>query len=110
MRTCVSLSVLIKTPESSRANPVRFLPSYELCYTGAENPGRKPERRCHHVLTNGIAVCGGYPIARGTPPRTPQSADGHEGRPGEKILCPRPESAGGPRAAPELDGPGGSGR
>ncbi len=36
MRTCVSLSVLIKTPESSRANPVRFLPSYELCYTGAE--------------------------------------------------------------------------
>ncbi len=32
MRTCVSLSVLIKTPESSRANPVRFLPSYELCY------------------------------------------------------------------------------
>ncbi len=37
MRTCVSLSVLIKTPESSRANPVRFLPSYELCYKDAKN-------------------------------------------------------------------------
>ncbi len=36
VRTCVSLSVLIKTPVSSRANPVSFLPSYELCYTGAE--------------------------------------------------------------------------
>ncbi len=74
------------------------------------NPGRKPERRCHHVLTIGIAICGCHPVARGTPPRTSQSADGHEGRPGEEILCPRPEPAGGPRAVPELDGPGGSGR
>ncbi len=36
VRTCLSLSVYNKLPESSRANPVRFLPSYELCYTGAE--------------------------------------------------------------------------
>ncbi len=28
----LSLSVYNKLPESSRANPVRFLPSYELCY------------------------------------------------------------------------------
>ncbi len=28
----------------------------------------------------------------------------------QEILCPRPEPAGGPRAVPELDGPGGSGR
>ncbi len=76
----------------------------------AETRGRKPERRCHHVLTIGIAICGCHPVARGTPPRTSQSADGHEGRPGEEILCPRPEPAGGPRAVPELDGPGGSGR
>ncbi len=33
VRTCVSLSALNKNPESSRANPVRFLPSYELCYS-----------------------------------------------------------------------------
>ncbi len=63
-----------------------FLPTNFVTLV-AETRGRKPERRCHHVLTNGIAVCGGHPIARGTPPRTPQSADGHEGRPGEKILC-----------------------
>ncbi len=106
----MSLSVLIKTPESSRANPVRFLPSYELCYTGAETWERKPDRRCQHVLTDEIAVCGSHPVARGTPPGTSQSADGHEGRPGKEILCPRPEPAGGPRAVPELDGPGGSGR
>ncbi len=36
VRTCLSLSVYNKLPVSSRANPVRFLPSYELCYTGAE--------------------------------------------------------------------------
>ncbi len=35
VRTCLSLSVN-KLPESSRANPVRFLPSYEHCYTVAE--------------------------------------------------------------------------
>ncbi len=74
------------------------------------NPGRKPDRRCQHVLTDEIAVCGSHPVARGTPPGTSQSADGHEGRPGKEILCPRPEPAGGPRAVPELDGPGGSGR
>ncbi len=33
VRTCLSLSVYNKLPESSRANPVRFLPSYELCYS-----------------------------------------------------------------------------
>ncbi len=32
VRTCLSLSVYNKLPESSRANPVCFLPSYELCY------------------------------------------------------------------------------
>ncbi len=109
MHTCVSLSVLIKTPESSRANPVRFLPTNFVTLV-AETRGRKPERRCQHVLTDGIAVCGSHPVARGTPPGTSQSADGHEGRPGKEILCPRPEPAGGPRAVPELDGPGGSGR
>ncbi len=61
------------------------------------------------VLTDGIAICGSHPVARGTPPGTSQSAAGHEGRPGKEILCPRPEPAGGPRAVPELDGPGGSG-
>ncbi len=29
----LSLSVYNKLPESSRANPIRFLPSYELCYS-----------------------------------------------------------------------------
>ncbi len=51
-----------------------------------------------------------HPVARGTPPGTPSSAAGHEGGPGKTFLCPRPEPAGGPRAVPELDGPGGSGR
>ncbi len=37
MRTCLSLSrKVIKSPESPRANLVRFLPSYELYYSGAE--------------------------------------------------------------------------
>ncbi len=91
VRTCLSLSVYNKLPESSRANPVRFLPSYELCYTGCRNPGRKPECCCHHVLTDGFAICGCHPVARGTPPGTPSSAAGHEGGPGKAILCPRPE-------------------
>ncbi len=101
VRTCLSLSVCNKSPESSRANPVRFLPSYERCYTGVRNPGRKSERRCHHVLTDGFAICGCHPVARGTPPGTRKSAAGHEGGPGEAILCPRPEPAGGPRACYE---------
>ncbi len=62
------------------------------------NPGRKPDRRCHHVLTDEIAICGCHPVARGTPPGTPSSAAGHEGGPGKTFLCPRPEPAGGPRA------------
>ncbi len=110
VRTCLSLSVNKIHPSLHEPTlSASFLP-YELCYTGAETWERKPERRCHHVLTIGIAICGCHPVARGTPPRTSQSADGHEGRPGEEILCPRPEPAGGPRAVPELDGPGGSGR
>ncbi len=38
-----------KSPESSRANLVLFLPPYEPCYTGAENPVRKQERHRHDV-------------------------------------------------------------
>ncbi len=37
------------------------------------------------------------------------NAVGHEGGPGTPFLRPRPKPAGGPRAVPELDGPGGSG-
>ncbi len=51
------------------------------------NPGRKPDRRCQHVLTDEIAVCGSHPVARGTPPGTSQSADGHEGRPGRRFCA-----------------------
>ncbi len=69
------------------------------------NPGRKPDRRCHHVLTDGIAICGCHPVARGTPPGTPSSAAGHEGGPGKTFLCPRPEPAGGPRAVPTAPAP-----
>ncbi len=37
MRTCLSLSrIAIKSPEFPRANLVRFLPSSEHCYSGAE--------------------------------------------------------------------------
>ncbi len=110
VRTCVSLSVLIKTPVSSRANPVRFLPSYELCYTGAET------REGSRIAAASMSSPTRSPFAEviqslaGLHQEHHKAADGHEGRPGKEILCPRPEPAGGPRAVPELDGPGGSGR
>ncbi len=70
VRTCLSLSVnKIHLSLHEPTLSASFLP-YELCYTGAETLGRKPERRCHHVLTNGIAICGCHPVAHGTPPRT----------------------------------------
>ncbi len=70
VRTCLSLSVNKIHPSLHEPTlSASFLP-YELCYTGAETRERKPERRCHHVLTNGIAICGCHPFARGTPPRT----------------------------------------
>ncbi len=72
-------------------------------------PGKEAERRRHHVVSDEFAICGCHPVARGTPPRTSPSAAGHEGGPRTSFLCPRPEPAGGPRAVPELDGPGGSG-
>ncbi len=68
-----------------------------------------PERRRHHVISDEFAICGCHPVARGTPSRTSPSAAGHEGGPGTPFLRPRPKPAGGPRAVPELDGPGGSG-
>ncbi len=111
VRTCLSLSrKAIKSPESPRANLVRFLPLYEHCYSGCRNPRRKPERRRRHVISDEFAICGCHPVARGTPSRTSSSAAGHEGGPGTPFLRPRPKPAGGPaRAVPELDGPGGSG-
>ncbi len=70
VRTCLSLSVNKIHPSLHEPTlSASFLP-YELCYTGAETRERKPERRCHHVLTNGIAICGCHPVACGTPPRT----------------------------------------
>ncbi len=74
------------------------------------NPGRKKESRCRHVVPVEFAVCGRHPFARGPPPGAPSSAAGHEGGPGTSFPDPRPDAAGGPRAVPELDGPGGSGR
>ncbi len=74
------------------------------------NPGRKKEGRCRHVVLVEFAVCGRHPFARGSPPGAPSSATGHEGGPGTSFPDPRPGAAGGPRAVPELDGPGGSGR
>ncbi len=50
MRTCLSLSVCNKSPESSRANPVRFIPSYELCYTGAET--REGSRKAAAIMSS----------------------------------------------------------
>ncbi len=89
-----------KLTKSSRANPVRFLPSYELCYTGAET--REGSRNAAAIMSSptGSPFCGYHPVARGTPPGTSSSAAGHEGGPGKAILCPRPEPAGGPRAVP----------
>ncbi len=70
VRTCLSLSVNKINPSLHEPTlSASFLP-YELCYTGAETRESKPECRCHHVLTNGIAICGCHPVARGTPPRT----------------------------------------
>ncbi len=70
VRTCLSLSVnKIHRVFTSQPCP---LPSFLTNFVTlvAETRGRKPERRCHHVLTNGIAICGCHPVARGTPPRT----------------------------------------
>ncbi len=50
VHTCLSLSVYNKLPESSRANPVRFLPSYELCYTGAET--REGSRNAAAIMSS----------------------------------------------------------
>ncbi len=50
VRTCLSLSVYNKLPESSRANPVRFLPSYKLCYTGAET--REGSRNAAAIMSS----------------------------------------------------------
>ncbi len=61
------------------------------------------------VISDEFAICGCHPVARGTPSRTSPSAAGHEGGPGTPFLRPRPKPAAGPRAVPELDGPGGSG-
>ncbi len=70
-----------KSPESPRANLVRFLPSHKHSLQWCRNPGRKPERRRHHVVSDEFAICGCHPVARGTPPRTSPSAAGHEGGP-----------------------------
>ncbi len=96
-----------KTPESSRANPVRFLPSTNFV-TLVPKPGKEagtPLPSCHSDRHLRMSSSRSRDSTKNI-----TSADGHEGRPGEEILCPRPEPAGGPRAVPELDGPGGSGR
>ncbi len=46
VRTCLSLSVN-KLPESSRANPVRFLPSYEPCYKNILTVADTETPDCH---------------------------------------------------------------
>ncbi len=74
-----------------------------------QNPGRKQERRRHHISSDEFAICGGHPIACGTPSRTSSSVAGHKGGSGASVPCPRPDTARGPRAVPEMDGPGGSG-
>ncbi len=81
-----------------------------LYYTGAETREGRRKSRYRHVVPVEFAVCGRYPFARGPPPGAPSSAAGHEGGPGTSLPDPRPDAAGGPRAVPELDGPGGSGR
>ncbi len=69
VRTCLSLSVNKIHPSLHEPTlSASFLTNFVTLV--AETRGRKPERRCHHVLTNGIAICGCHPVARGTPPRT----------------------------------------
>ncbi len=103
---------IIKSYESPNATLVLFLPHSEtgLYYTGAETREGRRKSRYRHVVPVEFAVCGRYPFARGPPPGAPSSAAGHEGGPGTSLPDPRPDAAGGPRAVPELDGPGGSGR
>ncbi len=111
MRTCLSLSVNKIHPSLLRANPVCFLPSLRTLLHWCRNPGRKPERRCHHVLTQRDRhLRMSSSRLRGLHQEHHKALMDMRARPGEKILCPRPEPAGGPRAVPELDGPGGSGR
>ncbi len=51
VRTCLSLSrKAIKSPESPRANLVRFLPSYEHCYSGAET--REGSRNAAAIMSS----------------------------------------------------------
>ncbi len=73
-------------------------------------PGKEEGSRYRHVDPVEFAVCGCHPFARGPPSGAPSSAAGHEGGSGTSFPDPRPGAAGGPRAVPELDGPGGSGR
>ncbi len=59
VRTCLSLSVNKIHPSLHEPTlSASFLP-YELRYTGAETRERKPERRCHHVLTNDLQSLAG---------------------------------------------------
>ncbi len=108
VRTCLSLSDN-KTTRVSTSQPCP-LPSFvRTLLQWCQNQGRKPERRRRHVISDEFAICGCHPVTRGTPSRTSPSAAGHEGGPGTPFLRPRPKPAAGPRAVPELDGPGGSG-
>ncbi len=51
VRTCLSLySEINKSPESSRANLIRFLPSYERCYTSAET--REGSRNAATIMSS----------------------------------------------------------
>ncbi len=106
VRTCLSLSrKAIKSPESPRANLVRFLPSYEHCYSGAET--REGSRNAAAVMSSPTSS----PFADVIQSLAGLHQEHHQAlldmrEDQEPFLRPRPKPAGGPRAVPELDGPG----
>ncbi len=63
--------------------------------------GRKMECRRYHAVPIQFTICAGHSLARGTP----SGSTGHE----EQARTSVPDTEGGPRAVPKLDGLGGSG-
>ncbi len=61
VRTCLSLSrKVINHPSLHEPTLSASFLHTNLHYSGAENPGRKPERRRHHVFSDEFAICGSH--------------------------------------------------
>ncbi len=110
--TFIFMCLVNKSIQVSKRQPLSssFLTPKLGRITLVPKPGKEEGSRYRHVISVEFAVCGRHPFARGSPPRAPSGAAGHEGGSGTSNPDPRPGAAGGPRAVPELDGPGGSGR